>query len=515
MSSTGRGGDPTVKSVNQAGNDQFTRLISPLLRSFPGGGVTTRDRANKALAGYLIEAGMTPRALSRELNRRFGPATLAETAPYHWRDAGGVPRSPLPALAAYVLSRRLGRRVTPADLWPGVDVPAGGTLVVDSSVGMAAPWTAGGLLHIAEDWLLGGLVDRRLFLTVSGSALARAVTVFLNDQTLIGETRPPATVDDPLVDQIESTVPKLQVLDDEQGGASGLQYVGAQMRAVMLLLHEGGHSDSTRLRLLRVLADLAQLAGWKAFDAAQNGLAQRYLFTGLRAAHEAGYRPMAAHILADLSFQAASLGDVVDGVTLGEASRRVAARSAPSVRASVDSRLAFAYAAAGRPRDCERAWLQSREHLTHRAAQCDPEWMYYLTANHLDCQAGYAMILAGRNAVDAGDRSNGRALLRRGAGLLRTGAYRRPVGLPYQRRAMYEGAWLALGYAAHGKLDDACAVAELALPRLERVRSPRSTALLTTLAVDLRRRKRHHTVERLLPRLEQALGNSGQRSRTT
>jgi len=102
--------------------------------------------------------------------------------------------------------------------------------------------------------------------------------------------------------------------------------------------------------------------------------------------------------------------------------------------------------------------------------------MYYLTPSHLDCQAGYAMILAGRRM--AADR-DGRAMLRRGEALLRAGAYARPATEPSQRRALYEGAWLALGYTAHGKLDDAADVVRLALPRLSTVRSPRSVALLT------------------------------------
>lgn len=274
------------------------------------------------------------------------------------------------------------------------------------------------------------------------------------------------------------------------------------------MLRDGGHSDATTRRLLVALADLAQLAGWKAFDAAQHGLAQRYFFTGLRAAHDAGYRPMEAHILADLAFQAASLGDAADGLTLGEAALRTADRSAASVRASVMSRLAYAYAAAGRVDECERTWAQSREQLARRQSDRDPDWMYYLTPHHLDCQAGYAMILAGRQVVAGGADADGRALLRKGAALLRTGAYARPPDVPYQRRALYEGAWLALGYTAHGKLDDACAVTRMAVPRLEQVRSPRSTALLTTLAGELRRRKRHHAVAELLPGLEAALARN-------
>jgi hypothetical protein len=464
------------------------------------------DHTNHALAAHLAEAGLTPRTLAREINRLFGPGTLAETAPYYWRDAGGIPRPPLPELAAYVISRHLGRVVTVTDLWQGRCGAPSATLVLPASAGMDMPWSLDSTMLVAEDWLLGGLVDRRMFLSVAGAALARAVNIYLGTHVPDCGLHPAAaSVDDPLVEQIEATIPRLQVLDDERGGAAGLGYVGAQVRAVLLVLKDGGHTDATARRLLVALADLAQLAGWKAFDAGQQGLAQRYFFTGLRAAHDAGYRAMEAHILADLSFQATTLGDADDGTTLGEAARRTAGRSASSVQASVMSRLAYAYAAAGRVDDCERTWLESREQLDKRQPDRDPDWMYYLTPNHLDCQAGYAMILAGRQMIANGEGANGRALLRKGEALLRTGACARRPDVPNQRRALYEGAWLALGYTAHGKLDDACAVTRMALPRLEQVRSPRSTALLNTLARELRRRKRHHAVADLLPELETAL----------
>jgi hypothetical protein len=464
------------------------------------------DRANQALAAHLIEAGLGPRTLAREINRIFGPGTLAETAPYHWRDSGRIPRVPLPALAAYVISRRIGRVVTVQDLWPGHSDLTTGTLVIPAGAGLDGPWSFADTLLVAEDWLLGGLVDRRLFLSVSGSALARAVSIYLstmvNSETL---EVPAVSADDPLVDQIEASIPALQTLDDERGGAAGLNYVGAQVRAALLLLRDGGHTDRTTRRLLVVLADLAQLAGWKSFDAAQPGLAQRYFFTGLRAAHDAGYRAMEAHILADLSFQAASVGDTSDGVMLGEAAQCTAERSTGSVQASVRSRLAYAYAAAGRVDDCERAWADARDRLATRRREGEPGWMYYLTPNHLDCQAGYAMIHAGRRLVASDDATRGRAALRKGGALLRTGAHARPLSAPDQRRALYEGAWLALGYTANGQLDDACSVARTTLPRLDSVRSPRSAALLRDLSGELRKRKRNQTVAELLPDLDNAL----------
>jgi D-amino-acid oxidase len=55
----------------------------------------------------------------------------------------------------------------------------------------------------------------------------------------------------------------------------------------------------------------------------------------------------------------------------------------------------------------------------------------------------------------------------------------------------------------------------MALPRLAQVRSPRSTALLGSLARELRRRKRNQTVADLLPELENALARQRLRSAMT
>ena len=349
-------------------------------------------------------------------------------------------------------------------------------------------------------------MDRRIFLAVSGAALARAVSLYLAAQLPAGSSPGSEPTDNPLIEQIEASVPRLQTADDEYGGASGLGYVGAQVRAVLLLLREGGHTDATVRRLLIALADLAQLAGWKCVDAAQPGLAQRYFFTGLRAAHDAGYRSMEAHILADLAFQSALLGDVNDGVAVGEAANRVAQWCPATARSSVLARVGFAYAAAGEISQCEQAHLEAHERLTSRVIEQDPSWMYYLTPNHLDCQAGYALILAGRRRG-----AEGRPLLRKGETLLRTGAHSRHLDELSQRRALYEGAWLAIGYTASGKLDDAAAVVRSAIPRLRSVRSPRSVALLATVATDLRRRSRNPTAADLLLDLEAAIGRHSSR----
>lgn len=462
---------------------------------------------NAVLSGCLDELGWSPKALARKLNRVFGAGTVAESAPYHWRDGGSLPRSPLPMMAAYVLSQELGRAISVAALWQG---RAGdSSALVPADTDLARPWTVQGMEAIVEDWVMGGLVDRRRFLAISGAGLLAIVAQYLDGTAGRGQYAPriaPSNGADPLVDQVEQHLPMLQLLDDEHGGARHLPYVGAQFRAVGLLIHDGGHSPVVTSRLIRALAEIGQLAGWMAFDAADHGLAQRYFATALRAAHQANDLPLCAHILGDLSFQAASRGHPADAIALGEAARRASEAAPPAARASVLSRLAYAYAAAGRDNDFAHTRGSARELIASRdGSQEEPRWMYFLTDNHLDCQAGYGFIQMGRARQKADGSTKDRRFLAQGTEMLRSGAYDVPRGDPSQRRAMFEGAWLALGHSAHGDLEAACEIGQIAADRLDAVRSPRSAALLHQLAADLRRRQRNPHVRSFLPVLEDAL----------
>lgn len=344
---------------------------------------------NLRLTTCLDELGWTPKVLARKVNRAFGAGTVAESAPYHWRDHGSLPRSPLPTAVAHVLSQELGRTVTVGWLWHGRSAPAQALVPVDSD--LARPWTTAELGGIMEDWVVAGLRDRRRFLATSGSALLAIVSHYLDGTAYRGSftdrlARPAGM--DPLVEQVEQNLPLLQLLDDEHGGARHLSYVGAQFRAVALLLYEGGHSPYTTARLLHALGEVGRAAGWMAFDAGDHGLAQRYFATALRAVHQVNDRPLAAHILADLAFQAASRDHPSDAITLGEAAARTSEGAPAGARASVLSRLAYAYATAGRTTDFDRTRETARQLVESSSPDgSEPRWMYYLTGNHLDCQA--------------------------------------------------------------------------------------------------------------------------------
>lgn len=461
--------------------------------------------SNETLAAYLNALGWSPRKLAHAINRFAGAGTVTATAPYSWVQQGRIPRSPLPTMVAHVLSLELGRHVTAEHVWQGrVTVPAGPSPAI---AGLSGPWALPTLARILEDWVLGGLADRRRFLSVSGPCLLGALRPMLDGSTPRGTYSPRLEAsggENPLVGHVEAQLPLLQRLDDEHGGASHLAYVGAQFRAVALLIHEGGHTEAVSIRLLRVLAEIGQLAGWMAFDAAEHATAQRYFLTSLRAAHQVNDMALGGHILADLCFQSASCGRPGDAVRLGEAASDASRAATPAARSSVLSRLAYAYAVAGREADFSRTRVMARELIERSGAQ-EPRWMYYLTASHLDCQAGYALVQLGRKLRADGRPAKAAKLLSDGTAALGNGAHGIGHTAPSQRRALFEGAWLALGYSVGGELEQACRIGRTATSRLDTVRSPRSVAVLDQLAGELRRRQGNAHVRDFLPELERML----------
>ncbi len=459
---------------------------------------------NDELSGCLRELGWSPKTLARRINKLMGQGCVSESTPYYWRDEGGVPHPPVPGIVAHVLSCELGRPIPVDWLWQGkaTETPC----LVPATAGMDLPWSLPSVLRLTEDWLVGGLMDRRIFLAVAGSAItalawdytnlepARLAAALHGDRT--GET---------LVRQIEATIPGLRALDDSEGGASGLTYARAQFQAVSLLLHKGLHSGDVTRRLLVALGELGQTTGWMAFDSGQHGLAQRYFLTALRAAREANDRSLAAHILGDLCYQAACRGIGVDAVEIGEAAVRAAESATRTARASVITRLGYAYAVASDTDGFARARGMARELFESHCPGLDPSWAYYLSESHLDAQAGYSLVHMGRNRLAEGNRNGAKRLLSQGEKLLAPYA---SVGAddPFQRHALFEGTWLAIAQTAQGELEHACTTARAALRRLDQVQSPRCMDLLATLRADLGRGRHNNlAVREFLPELDRAI----------
>lgn len=368
------------------------------------------------------------------------------------------------------------------------------------TVPVTLPSADEGLVTLAFDDLpvLDPPVRRREFFALSGVGLLSFVSgIAFQRQEPTSVTAEGQRV----VERATSGIELLWSLDDAEGGASHLGFADAELRAITVLAQSPTLPPSIREQLVAAVAVLCQQAGWMALDAGQWARAQRYYLTGLRFSERQFVDPeISAHIIADLCYGlAASQRDFTEAVRLGFVAAEGAATSTGPVRASILTRLAYAQAVSGDLRGFEVSRDSAREAMEQGSRSPTPGWAYFMTASHVETQSAYGLIHAGRRA--------GRTdLIRSGTAVLEEKGAHHPDSPDHsRRRALFEGSWLALGLASEGDTKGACEVAESAIRRLDRVRSPRSAALLQHVAAELSRRPRDRYARAFLPHLRQAL----------
>src|SRR3712207_6895204 len=122
------------------------------------------DTPNEALRRLLVRLCWRGERLAREICRVLGEGAVHPTAPYKWLKGHQPRRDEVRQAAAFVLSHASGHPVAVSELWPRC--AAVESRLVPATEGMELPWTFAGTLAILHDWLLGGLMDRRVFLAV-------------------------------------------------------------------------------------------------------------------------------------------------------------------------------------------------------------------------------------------------------------------------------------------------------------------------------------------------------------
>ncbi|MEV6868425.1 hypothetical protein AB0M44_46530 [Streptosporangium subroseum] len=326
------------------------------------------------------------------------------------------------------------------------------------------------------------MLTRRTFIALSGAALTAPSWQWMDapTPTLAVVARDAGPISEEVLALVESIVTGAQRLDDRQGSAAA-GFVADQFACVAHLLRYAGYDASAGQRLCAALAQLAQTAGFMAYDSACDGEARCWYLTGLRAAHSAGDRAVAASILGLMSNQATTLGKTGDALHLAAAAQE-AARDAPSaVRALIAARSGLAYATAGDLAGFQRAREYTLAMLERTERHCDqsPRWANYVTRTELDAIAGRSLVAMVRRVP--GRRH--RYLLTDAEGLLRDRAY--DPTQAHRRSALRHGAWLGLAYTHSGDLDQAVIAGRNALDRLPAVTSLRCVALLRELRDDL------------------------------
>ncbi|MFG3701600.1 hypothetical protein ACGF5C_27365 [Micromonospora sp. NPDC047620] len=438
----------------------------------------TTSRTNQRLSDLLHEARWRPEALARRINAvlaaRGNSRRVHAKTPYKWIADGAVPHGDIPELVVELLSAQLHTELRYADVWGQAAPRPQPALPADHA--MDLPWDSNGLLS-----LVGGPVPtRRTIIAVTGAALTAPAWAALQQPApdLVATAGDGGPVSPPLLDMIDTVVAQAQQLDDNQGGAAR-GFVNDQFAAVARLLRRASYNAAAGRRLAAALAQLAQTAGFMAFDAGEDGIAQRWYLTALRAAHTAAEPGLAASILALMSNQAADRGHALDALQLAAAAQESAATTPPAVRALVAARSSLAHAVAGDLTSYTRTRHDTLELLDTTPDTSLPRWASYIDRTELDAITGRGLVVLAERVP-----TRRKQLLHHAGQLLHARAHTSPTDAP-QRSALRHGAWLSLAHTAAGDLDLAVSTARLALGRLPAVSSVRSVALLLRLHDEL------------------------------
>lgn len=464
-----------IGSTCTPGRDQ---TITELLSRINLVDVTPPHRSHGQLGTLVARAGWRPETLARRLNTALAEQNstrrIHEKTPYKWINKGEIPHGDVPELVVQLLAAALRTTLSFEEVWGAERRHRPSSLRADHA--MDLPWDSSGLFS-----LLGEPVPtRRTVIALTGAALTSRAWGALRHPAPVLESVADegGPVTPPLLSMIDNVVTHARQLDDQQGGAARA-FVADQFTAVARLLRRASYPARTGQHLAAALAQLAQTSGFMAFDADDDGAAQRWYLTAIRAAHAANDQALTASVLALLSNQAADRGHALDALQLASAAQEAAANSPTVVRSLVAARSGLAHAAAGDLAGFEHLRDTTRELIHAPPDAPPPAWASYIDPVELDAITGRGLVvLAEQHPVRRAH------LLKEAAALLHTRAHTDPTAPP-QRSALRHGAWLSLAHTRSGDIDLAVSAARVALNRLPHVSSARSVALLRQLRDDL------------------------------
>nr|MDT0657388.1 hypothetical protein [Micromonospora sp. DSM 115978] len=221
-------------------------------------------------------------------------------------------------------------------------------------------------------------------------------------------------------------------------------------------------STADRQAMFGLAAELSYLAGWKAFDSALHGLAQRYYLHALRLANEADDRALAGFTLRAMAHQAVDLGHGREALRLATSALAWSTgRASPAATALFTILAARGYAATNDRARTMTAISSAESHLAKASPDGEPAWIRTsgFTETSLASQAGQAL-------RDVGDLSGAVTQLQRSIVTRDPDAYRRTHTLTLANLADVQ--------CTQGQLPEAVAGWSRALDAMSGVRSGRA-----------------------------------------
>ncbi|HEY0449929.1 helix-turn-helix transcriptional regulator [Actinophytocola sp.] len=224
----------------------------------------------------------------------------------------------------------------------------------------------------------------------------------------------PVIPDDPIgrdnLDDLQAAVKLFRRWDASGVGGLKRKAVVGQLNAVAESMHDTTEA-TVRVKLLSVMAELAQLAGWMAYDQGLPGVAQRYYVLALHACREAGpgALPLGVKVIGDMTQLSTALGNYDDSLDLARTGLYALPRTEKLVRAELLGLESRAYAQLGNREapDAARS-AEACVEVWHEAADAEPapDWLHYMNQAEVDCLAAntYTQL-----ALQADDQSRWRA----------------------------------------------------------------------------------------------------------
>ncbi|WP_132126080.1 tetratricopeptide repeat protein [Actinocrispum wychmicini] len=341
---------------------------------------SSRRDPNLRLTVLLHECGWTGQRLADAVNSAAGrenglALSFDRSTVAHWL-SGSRPRPVVADLITEVLSRRLGRPVSLAD----IGLACRETTPPGELSALAEP--LGEVIRLTDPRVQRRTVLRATLYTVTATGLAAANAGprrRQHDLDLPPPARPGERVGTAHVRAALLMLTMFSETDMAWGGGHTLPALSTYLSTTVTSWLHTCASPTTQGRLWSAAARLIYLAGWTCFDETWHGAGQRYYRAAVQLAAEAGDIACHAAALRGLSVQAHYTGHHTAALRLAEAAAGHARHLPHTQAAFLTGQHALAQAACG-DRHAALGSLGTAERLLDRAHDCPVIGGYHSSA---------------------------------------------------------------------------------------------------------------------------------------
>ncbi|WP_314172016.1 transcriptional regulator [Streptomyces winkii] len=359
---------------------------------------------NSQLDVLLDQSGISRAGLAMRVNRLGAERDVTlrydHTAVARWLK-GQRPRGRVPELICEVLGARLERTLTLADIGmagppgaPPPSAPASGAVGEEDERASLGRFVERAAVSWRSDELHAGAPGPAL---LTGAAAVAPVWDWENPPDDVDVShRGKREVSDVDVALLHAARGHYEHLYRNAGGVATRPRVVGFLTGEVTPLLRGDYDDGTGRELCRAAGALAAVSGICAYDAGEQGLAQRYFHQALRLGKASGDRLFGGYVVSLLVNQALYLGDNRRAIACAEAVLRTAGpQSTPALAADLYAMQAKAYARIGDRRGAHSCMRSAETCSTRIRPEEEPEETGYVQPGLVQVRLAEALLVLG------------------------------------------------------------------------------------------------------------------------